>query len=451
MNYLNRVIHPDLLHGKILSSILCFAFPLLISAVFQQLYNSVDTVIIGHFLGEKSLAAVGSCVALFDLMVGFGVGFGNGLSIVAARAFGSSDEEKLKKVVASSLIISICVTVFINLMSRFFLKKLMVFLGTPVEILDEAYSYIFTITQWAGVLFAYNLFAGMLRAIGNSFVPLIFLIFSSVLNIILDTVFITRFEMGIFGAAAATVIAQGFSAFFCLIYIFKKARILVPSLSHFTFDKKLYLDLFAQGLSMACMGSLVQSGTVILQKAINNFGTEIIAGQITARKIFALTNLPILTLGLASSTFTSQNLGAGNKERIKRGVKASILITIGWTFFLLALAPFLVKPLVIFISGSANPKILDYSSKYLFFIIPFHFVLGGLIITRNALQGLGSKILPLISSVMELLGKILFTVFIIPKLGTWGIILCEPLIWLAMYAHLFYAYKTHPVIREKRN
>lgn len=447
---IDEFIHPDLLNGNILKSMVFFTLPLLVSSVFQQLYNSADTVIIGHFLGETSLAAIGACVAIYDLLIGFGIGFGNGLSVVAARAFGAADEVRLKKVTAASVVITLFISLVIFLFSFFCLKPLMLALGTPAEIIDEAYSYISMITKYAGILFAYNLFAGMLRAIGNSFVPLLFLIFSSCFNIFLDVILITKFKMGIHGAAVATVCAQFLSAVFCLFYIFRKAKILLPQKIHFAFEKKLYLDLLGQGLSMALMYALVQSGTVILQKAINGFGTYIIAGQITSRKIFALTNLPIMTLGIASATFTSQNLGANRLQRIRKGVNYSIFITLVWTFFLIVFSPLIVNNLVPFISGSKNPEILSYSRKYLYMIIPFHLILGGLIITRNSLQGLGTKILPLISSVIELLGKILFVIFIIPRLGTWGIILCEPLIWVAMYAHLFYAYNTHPIIRKSR-
>lgn len=444
---LNKFLKPDLINGGIFPSIVSFTLPLVISLVFQQLYNTVDAVIVGHFLGESSLAAVGSSAVLFELLVGFGNGFSNGLSIVAARAFGSGDEKKLRKVVAASLVLTLLVTLFITILSRFCLSGALTMLGTPEEIKDEAFSYINTVTMFVAVLFAFNLFSGMLRAIGNSFMPLVFLITSSVLNIFLDLFFITKMNMGIRGAAIATVIAQGISAALCMAYIFSKAKILIPSKAHFSFEKKLCKDLFAQGFSMALMGSLVSSGTVVLQSAINGFGTFVIAGHIAARKIFSIVNIPLVSLGTASSTFVSQNLGAGKIDRIKKGVNISILMTIIWAVILIVLMRFTVRPLLTFISGSTNKTLLDYGTRYMHFCIPFFLVLGSLFVIRNSLQGLGSKILPLFSSIIELAGKIFFTAIIVPKIGVMGIIMCEPLIWVIMTAQLLFVFIRHSVFK----
>ncbi len=442
------LVNPDLLNGSITRAIILFTIPLFISYVFQQLYNAADTVIIGRLLEDGALVSIGACTALYELLVGFGVGFGNGLSIVAANAYGAGDYERLKKITAASLVITVFVTLFIMLITALWLKPIMILLKTPADRLDEAFSYISVITQFCGVLFAYNLFAGMLRAIGNSFMPLVFLIFSSILNVVLDIVFIGSAQ-SIRGAAVATVIAQFASSVLCLVYIFFKAKILVPSIKHFSPDKAIYRDLLGQGLSMAFMGSIVHSGTVILQSAINSLDQMIIAGHLCARKIFTLTNIPIITLGLASSTFVSQNYGANKIDRIKKGVKIAILITAIWMLMLFVPAWFLVEKLIHFMTNSTNELLLSYAKKYILFTIPFYAILGALIITRNALQGLGQKLLPLISSLIELAGKIAFTCIIIPRLGMWGVILCEPLIWCVMCAQLLFVYCRLPVLKEK--
>lgn len=444
----NKHLQVELTSGPIFKSLVIFTIPLFISYIFQQLYNAADTFIIGHYLSESSLIAIGACTALYELLVGFGIGFGNGLSIVAAKAYGAEDYERLKSVTAASLFITAGVTLFISGFSFFFLKRIMVLLNTPAEYLEEAYSYISVITSFCGVLFTYNLFAGMLRAIGNSFIPLLFLIFSSILNIVLDILFISVFGLGIKGAAIATVLAQFVSAVLCLVYIIIYAKVLIPEAKNFTFDGKLYREMFAQGLSMAFMGAIVHSGTVILQKAINSLDPLIIAGHLCARKIFTLTNIPIITLGLACSTFVSQNFGAGKIDRIKKGVFCAIMITIVWTFILIVPAYFFVGNLVKFISGSENSVIVDYASKYIMFTIPFYLILGALIIIRNSLQGLGKKLLPLISSVMEFFGKILFTAIIIPHLGSWGVILCEPVIWCFMFVQLTFVFVRLPIFRK---
>lgn len=218
----------DLIHGPIFKSLIIFALPLFISNIFQQLYNTVDTMIVGNFLGDASLAAIGSCTSIYDLLVGFALGIGNGLAIVTARSFGSKDEKLLKKSVASSLVIGIVVSIGLTLIGLIFLQPLLHLLNTPTNIIDEAYSYIFFIVLFIIVMFAYNLCAGLMRAIGNSVMPLVFLVVSSVLNIILDLVFITQLNMGVQGAAVATVISQGTSVILCIIYMFKKTPLLLP-------------------------------------------------------------------------------------------------------------------------------------------------------------------------------------------------------------------------------
>lgn len=214
----------DLLEGNILKSLILFAIPLIISNLFQQLYNAADTMIVGHFLGDESLAAIGACAAVYELLVGFALGFGNGLSVVVARSFGVGDKDLLKRAVAGSLVIGAAVTVGVMLIAQIGLRPLLVLLHTPSEIIEESYSYIYIVTICVGVMFAYNLLSGLLRAIGNSFMPLAFLIISSVINIVLDVLFITQFQMGIRGAAVATVVAQGISAVLCAIYIMKNVR-----------------------------------------------------------------------------------------------------------------------------------------------------------------------------------------------------------------------------------
>ena len=442
---IKHFLYPDLLNGSIFKALVSFMIPIVVSYLFQQLYNTADTVIVGHYLKEDSLAAIGASSAIFQIILDLGNGFGSGCSIVVARAFGSGDRLYLKRVVAASIIIMIFVTAGVTALCLLTLKPLLLMLGTPGMILDQALSYISIVAIFGGVLFAYNLCAGLLRAIGNSFMPLVFLILSSILNVILDILLITKFGMGVEGTAIATVIAQGTSVIFCILYILVKAKILIPSPASFKIHGcgafKLYREIFLQGLSMALMLAIVGSGTLILQSAINGFGTYIIAGHTAARKLFSLSTVVIFSLGITSSTFVSQNYGAKNLARANKGVNIAILIIWCYTALLLILSPFIVRPIFEFVSGSQNPELLNYGTKYLRFAYPFFIVLGPLIVFRNSLQGLGAKLLPLVSSLVELAGKILFTIIIIPRLGIWGIILCEPLIWCAMALQLAFAYR----------
>jgi len=441
----------DLLKDKILKAIIIFAIPILISNIFQQFYNTMDTMIVGNVLGDTSLAAIGACTAVYDLLVGFALGVGNGLSIVVARNYGARNENLLKRSVAGALIIGLLLTIVIMIISQLGLYPLLQLLDTPQNIIGESYSYISCITLFVGVMFAYNLCAGLLRAIGNSFMPLVFLIISSIINIGLDLLFITEFHMGIQGAAIATVISQGISAILCIVYMLKKTPLLIPKKEHFAFDKSLYQELLGQGFSMGFMMAIVSSGTVILQKAINGFGYLTIAGHTTARKINAFLMMPGGTVAASLSTFVSQNRGANQRDRIIEGVKTGFKIAFVWGVIATVLMLFFAEPLIAMVSGSNEAVVLNNGSLYLKINAPFYAVLGILLILRNALQGLGKKIVPLVSSIIEFFGKVVFAVVCIPMLDYFGVIICEPVIWCLMTIQLIYAFYTNPYIKNKED
>lgn len=440
----------DLIHGPIFQSLIIFAIPLFFSNVFQQLYNTADTMIVGNTLGDLSLAAIGSSSAIYDLLIGFALGIGNGLAIVTARSFGSKDENLLKKSVASSIVIGLVASLIISMTAEVILMPLLQLLKTPAEIIQESFSYISIITRFTFIMFAYNLCAGLLRAIGNSFMPLVFLILSSCLNVGLDILFITRFNMGIGGAAVATVISQGISVILCIFYILKKARILIPARSHFMIDRGLYQEMVGQGLSMGLMGSIVAAGSVILQYGINGLGTLVIAGHTAARKLFMFFNMPFSAMALAISTFVSQNRGADKKERILSGMKIAFLYDFIMATIVTLILLFFSESLVRLISGSSESIVLKNGAMYLLIVGPFYAILGILLETRCALQGLGSKLLPLVSSVIELLGKVIFVLIFIPQFQYMAVIFCEPVIWCAMTIQLLYSFYTHPYIRKSK-
>lgn len=267
---MNRSI--DLIKGNVFKSLVIFSLPFLFSNLFQQLYNTIDTYIVGNTLNEGSLAAIGACAAIFELLVGFAVGVGNGMSVVTAKYYGAGDKEMVRKSIASSFIIAVIVTVVMMIGSIFGLYPLLRVLKTPSDIIDEAYSYISVIALFVGVMLSYNLFSGILKAMGNSFMPLIFLIISTAINVVLDYIFIAVANMGIRGAAVATVIAEFTSAVLCMIYLFKKYREYLPGRKDFRYDGRLSGELWAQGLAMGFMSSIVSIGTVILQSSINKLG-----------------------------------------------------------------------------------------------------------------------------------------------------------------------------------
>ena len=437
---MKRIQRVDLIHGPILPAILSFSFPILLSNIFQQLYNASDVMIVGHFLGSKSLAAVGSTAAIFDLIIGFALGVGNGMGIIIARNYGANRLDQLRKSVAATAVIGGGLSLVVMLLGYFGLYPLLEFLGTPSSIIGQAYLYISTIVNCVAVTFAYNLCAGLLRAVGDSLAALYFLMIAAVLNIFLDLYFITQLHWGVQSAGIATIIAQGISALLCLLYIRKK----VPFLPHhkdFVWDKELYQDLLSQGLAMGLMTSIVSIGTVILQSAINQLGTTIISAQVAARRIMSFAVLPITAIASSITTFISQNFGAEQFQRIKKGITITNLLSWGWSVLVAALLFFTSPSLTSFISGSSNPDLIANASLYLQISSCFYPILASLIILRNALQGMGKKLTPLTSSFIELFGKIFFVVFIIPYTGYMGVIFCEPLIWIPMTLQLIVTYR----------
>ena len=430
----------DLTKGNIFKSLMVFMIPILLANIFQQLYNTADTMIVGHYLGDNALAAMGATASVFELLVGFANGVGNGYSVVIARFIGARDNIRVKKAVATGIILTAILSLIIMGLSISILRPLMTLLNTPKEIFEVAYGYLFTVCIFVAVTAFNNLSGGILRAKGNSFIPLIMLFISSVLNIILDIIFIGYIHMGVKGAAIATVIAQFVSAVLCITYILVKEKDILPDKEHFIYDRVIYKDMIAQGLSMGLMMSIVSMGTVILSGAINKLGKDIIASYISARKIMSFGLIIISTLASSLTTFVSQNLGAKEYQRINDGIKISTGISIIWSLIMIIVLYAVADKLIYMISSSDNMTVINNGSMYLKISCLFYPPLAVLCNLRCALQGLGKKIIPLISSIIELLGKIVFVIFIVPVYGFMGVIMCEPVIWIFMMFELLWAY-----------
>lgn len=437
---MKKVKSIDLLSSPIVSSLLTFALPILISNALQQFYNAADTTIVGNFLGFNSLAAIGATSAIYELIVGFAIGIANGMGIVVARHFGAGDIEKIKRAVAGSIVIGSVLSLAVMLVGGVWLYGLLRLVHIPENIIDEAYSYIYIIMIFFFLTFFYNWSASMLRAIGNSLTPLLILLVTSVINIGLDILFITRFNSGIRGAAIATVISQAISALLCIVYMYIKADILIPKLKHFKYNYYVYADLSTQGFAMGFMSSIVSIGTVILQAAVNGMGVTIIAAQTTGRRIMFFLMMPMSSLATALTTFVSQNFGAGNKSRIKSAVKYANIINTIWSIISVVFVYTLSIPLIRFISGSYDKELIANAKLYIAMAAPFFWALGILFNLRNALQGMDRKIEPLISSCIELICKIAFVLFVIPRVAYMGVVLTEPIIWVVMVLQLAYSF-----------
>lgn len=443
-----EIKHNGFLEGPIFAPMIYFAIPIFFSLLFQQLYNTADTYIVGHMLGEEALASIGAASPVYDLLVGFALGFGNGLSIVTARYFGSGDRDLLKRSVAAAVVTGAAVVLAVTVLAQLVLMPLMVLLNTPEEILGEAYRYSATITRFTVVMFAYNLCAGVLRAIGNSLMPLVFLVFSSVVNVLLDWVFIGVLDRGVGGAAEATVIAQGLATLLCLLYIAGFVPILVPRREHFRPSARLYMEAAGQGVSMGFMSCFVSAGSVILQSGINGLGYLTIAAHTAARRLYQFFNMPFIAMMQAIGPFVSQNFGAGQPVRVRRAVLYGYLYSAGMTLVISAVVWIFAPELLGAISGSRDAEVLACGARYLRVVAPCYVLLSVLNITRTSLQAIGNKLLPVAASVIELIGKILFTAYFVPKLQYTAVIICEPVIWCFMTAELLAAFWFSPFVRS---
>lgn len=341
-------------------------------------------------MGSQALAAVGATSSLFELIVGFAIGVGNGMGIVIARHYGAKEKELVKKSVAGAIVVGVVLTLFIMLISLLLLHPLLTLLQTPENIIGQAYDYIFIIMIFVGVTIAYNLGAGVLRAIGDSMTALYILILAAVFNVILDLLFIVKFQMGVQGAAFATIVAQGMAALLCIFYILRKVRLLIPSKRHFKLDKHLYRDLLGQGISMGLMTSIVAIGSVILQTAINQLGVNIIAAQTAARRIQGFFIMPLNSIALAMVTFVAQNFGAKKFDRIIRAIKISLALSATWSLLTVILFLFSATTMVRWISGSTDTELLANGTQFLHIASLFYIVLHSLHIEKY-IAGFGRK------------------------------------------------------------
>ena len=440
----------NLTEGRPLNLLFFFALPMVAGNLFQQLYNMVDTAVVGKFVGEDAVAAVGSSFPIVFLSVAVASGLSMGCTVVVSQLFGAGRIHEMKTTISTAIISLGVLGLLIMGLGTLLAGPLLQLLDTPAEILEDAYRYIIVIDLGVVVMFLYNLCAGLLRAIGNSVMPLVFLLISSVLNVGLDLWFIAGIGMGVRGAAVATVIAQGISVVLCVLYVLAKVRILIPEKKHLAVGSHLYWELFSQSISMGLMSSIVSAGSVVLQYGINGLGTLTIAGHTAARKLFAFTDMPLISMANAGSTFVSQNRGANQPDRVRKGMREMYLYSVVVMIAAVALmqlgAPWLVK----LISGSSEPIVLENGARYLRWNAPFYAVLGVLLCTRYALQSLGQKVLPLFSSVIELVGKVIFVLVFIPKFAYNAVILCEPIIWCFMAAYLVFVYLHEPFVFPKK-
>lgn len=441
----------DLTKGKPSVLILTFALPIFLANLLQLTYSIVDTRIVGTFLGENMLAAVGATTTLSNLIIGFLLGLSNGFAIVTAQKFGAKDIRAVKKSFATAIILGVSTTLVLTVAGLVFLHPILKFLNIPDELFKESASYISVIIAGLLATFLYDICAAVLRAIGDTITPLIILAISVALNVAGDIFFVVIVKAGVRGAAVATVLAQLIAFIVCAFYMVKKYDILRLSRTDFKgMESAMVKNMLGGGLSMGFMSSLVNIGSLTLQTAINKLGQDIIVAHTAARKISEIFMVMFTVFGQTMATYCGQNIGAGKVDRVKKGIRLSILYTCIWCTLVIIASYTIGGWLVYLVTGSSNDAVIVNATNYLKFDTIFYYVTAVICIVRNAMQGLGEHITPLISSSLEMIGKIIIAATLVPVMGYTGVIIAEPLVWFIMVIPLIVKIYRMPVLKESR-
>ena len=440
----------DMTKGNPTKLILSFMIPIFIGNLFQQFYSMVDTAIVGQFVGVKALAAVGSTGGVLFLVQGFVNGLTHGFSVIVSQRYGANDQEGIKKATATAIYLSAIATVLLTVICTLGAKPILQLMNTPVDIIEDATLYVTIFFGGLVTIIVYNLLASLLRAFGDSKTPLYFLILASITNIILDLVLIINFKMGVAGAALATVASQGLSGFLCYVYILKKFDILKLKKEHFKYDKFLVKELMYISLPMALQYSITAVGVMILQVAVNSFGSTTVAAYTAASKVEQLVIQPGIALGMTMATYSAQNLGAHQIERIRLGVRKCTFITLMVNALSGVLVVLLGSYIVQLFIPAENIEALPLSQQYLNTVAIFFPILGLLFLYRFTLQGVGNTVVPMFAGVMELIMRTLVAFTLPGLLGYQGVCFASPFAWIGATVWLLWSYfRTMPRLEEK--
>lgn len=430
----------DLTQGRPLNLILGFAIPVLFGMLFQQFYNLVDTMIVGKILGPDALAAVGSTGSLNFMIIGFCNGVCSGFAIPMAQAFGAKDEKALKQFIGSCFWLCAVFSVIMAVATGLLCKPILRLMKTPADILEDAYRYIVIIFWGIPVTYLYNMLSGMIRSVGDSKTPVLFLGIASVLNIVLDVVLITVIPMGVAGAATATVIAQGVSGVACLFYIKKRFPILKPEGRQWRLDKRCAGKLCAMGLPMGLQYSVTAIGSVILQSAVNSLGTLYVASVTAGSKLGLIFCCPFDALGATIATYGGQNIGAGRVNRIGEGVK--VCMTLGSVYSLLVFGLFFTMGdrLVLLFVDVENAQIIANARMFLVYNSLFYVPLTAVNVYRFVIQGVGYSQLAILAGVFEMAARAAVGLIFVPMVGFAAACVASPSAWVAADMFLIPAY-----------
>ena len=430
----------DMTRGDPFRLLLQFSLPLFCSNLLQQVYNLTDTALAGHLLGSAALAEIGATAALYGLIMNFAFGMNNGLALTVSRCFGAGEREGIRRAVGWMVTLSAAVSIVLTTVSLLGRGALLQALQVPAEVWDGAAAYLTVILLGIPLTMLYNMEAALLRAVGNSVTPLLFLLFSSVLNVGLDAAFMGPLGMGVRGAAVATVLAQGISAVLGAVYLVRSYPELHFAPAHLKKStRRAVMNMFWAGISMGLMSAIYNLGSVALQSSINALGSVYITAQTAARRMAEMYFIPGGALGIGVATFSSQNLGAGRRSRIWQSVRAALKIYFVWWLFVLAFTFLLGEPVLRLITGSSDARIISNAMLYLKISVPIIPPMAVLVILRNMLQGIRHTVEPLLASALELIGKVIFAVWLVPVWGYRAVCFCEPTTWVICFVFILLA------------
>lgn len=431
----------DMTKGSPLKLIIKFIIPVIIGNIFQQLYSMVDAIIVGRFVGVDALAAVGATGSITFLILGFTQGLTTGFTVLTSQRYGASDIEGMKKSIGSATILSIFVALIMTVVSMSIMDGLLRVMNTPENIFDMTKTYIMIIC--AGIAFSvlYNMQASILRAIGNSMVPLVLLLVSSVLNIVLDYVLIVYGNMGVAGAAYATIVSQGVSGILCLIYIIRKVPLLHINRSHMKLEGHRVAKQMSVGIPMALQFSITAVGTILVQAALNLLGSTVVASYSVSCKVEQLVTQPFGAMGVTMATYCAQNRGINDLDRIDKGVKVANIMSAIYSVVIYGVV-YMILPYAIRLFITEDIELVyRYARTYIIICGAFFIPLGMIFIFRNALQACGFGFLPMMGGVVELVARAVVAFVAAAYLSYAGVCCANVAAWLTTGIFLWICYK----------
>lgn len=430
----------DMTNGSPSKHILGFAVPMLFGMLFQQFYNLVDTIIVGKTLGVEALAGVGATGSINFMIIGFCMGVCNGFVIPVAQCFGAKKPADLRKYVFNGYICSIVFAIVLTLASVIFCRRILIVMNTPADIIDHAYNYIVVIFIGIPTVFLYNMVSGVIRSLGDSKTPVVFLVLSSIINVVLDFFLILVCKMGVAGAGWATVTSQLISGLTCLIYMYKKYDILKGDKSERVLDRRFITNLCMNGVPMGLQYSITAIGSTILQAAVNKLGSTYVAAMTAGSKMFNFTCCPFDALGSTMATYAGQNVGAAKIKRLGQGVRSAMIIGSIYSVLSLVALYFTTDYIALLFVNASETTIIALTRQFILASACFYIPLTGVNVVRFCIQGMGFSVFAISAGILEMIGRAFAAIILIPSIGFMGACLASPIAWIAADAFLFPAF-----------